>query len=287
MSSEPINKILSETANTSANCESGVFDSTTLSECENKFSIPMGRTGPLIAKLPVVLSDIEVQIDVEAVIKIEESAVSIKTIDKHIYLTQCKLVPHTDKLFIEGYVQKKLQFATMNCTSGTAISGNVQHSTVNVPFKCVTKIQFSRRPMYGEEYKKKLSALDDNMMNKNQKEDSWIHYSKLYEPVYCELEYAKILETEIFNQTAPMNKTLPEEKAFNELEEKMVIFIRLKILQNQQVFIPEPNGEVNVIQTCRQDYNSNDKKCNVIEVGYDNEKGMIGRELITEDFNEN
>lgn len=284
MSNENTATNINEAAQVSSNCDSGVLDSKTLNECENKCSIPMGCTGPLIAKIPVVLSDLEVQIDIEAEIRLEEPALDIKTIDKHIYLTQCKLIPHTDKLFIAGYVQKNIQFSTINCSNNTSISGNIRHTTVNVPFKCVTKIQFSKYPIYGKDYKQKLNVLDETMLSKNQREDSWVHYSKLYEPVYCELEYAKILETDILNKQYTLTNNLSDEKPFQELLEKMVIYVRLKVLQNQQVCIPEPHGDVSVIETCPPD--SKDKKNIHIEVGYDPLKGMIGKEVSTNDFYE-
>lgn len=278
-----------EVAQCTTQCDSKVLDSTTLAECDNKYNIPMGRTGPLVAKIPVVLSEVEVQIDVESEIRLEQSALDIKNIDKHIFLTQCKLIPYTNKLFISGYVQKNIQFSTIECTNKTSISGNIQHTTVNVPFKCVTKIEFSNEPIYGKEYKKRLNVLDKNMLGKDNKEDSWIHYSKLYEPVYCELEYAKILETDILNKQCVDHNDISKEKTFNELVEKMVIFIRLKVLQNQQVFIPEPNGDVTMLDNCDTKRSSDsmedkDDRYNYIEVGFQPEKGMMGKEIPIENI---
>jgi hypothetical protein len=287
MSDESAINSLNKITIDSRNCESGVLDCKTLNECDNKCSIPIGRTGPLVAKIPVVLSDLTIQIDIEAKLKLEEPALDIKTIDKHIYLTECNLVPHTDKLFISGYVQKNIQFSSISCTNNTSVNGHIYHTTVNVPFKCVTKIQFSKYPVYGKDYKVKLNVLDKKMLSKDQKEDSWIHYSKLYEPVYCELEYAKILETDILDREFNLQDTLIEETAFQELNEKMVIYIRLKVLQNQQVCIPEPHGEVSVMETYPPSYKDyNDKKNINIEVGYDPEKGMIGREVPSNGFDE-
>lgn len=268
-------------------CDSRVKDSTTLNECENQCNIPTGRTGPLIAKIPVVLSDVEIQIDLESEIRLEERALDIKNVDKHIVITQCKLVPYTNKLFIAGYVQKNIQFSTIDCTNQTSISGNIQHTTVNIPFKCVTKIHFSNCPIYGKEYKKRLNSLDNNMLNKDQKEDSWIHYNKLCEPVYCELEHARILETDILDRNMPLLNTLPNEKSFHEITEKMVVYIRLKVLQNQNVCIPEPSCEVTVVKDWPGECGSSkDIKCVEIEVGFDPERGMIGKEVPVEELDE-
>ncbi|NRZ98884.1 CsxC family protein [Clostridium tetanomorphum] len=270
-------------------CDSKLSDSTTLTECDNKYRIPMGRTGPLIVKVPVVLSDVEVQVDLESEIRLDENALDIKTIDKNICLTQCKLIPYTNKLFIGGYVQKNIQYSTIDCTNKTSISGNIQHTTINIPFKCVTKIKFSKQPIYGKYYKEKLNALDKNMMCKDSKEDSWIHYNKLYEPVYCELEYAKILETDILDRKCRFDNKDTNEKTFQEIIEKMVVFIRLKVLQKQQIYIPEPVGDVTILEDCDFDFSCKyidckDEESTYIEVGVDSKKDMIGREVSINDF---
>lgn len=272
----------SEVAQCYLRCESEIVDSAILNECKNQYYIPMGRTGPLIAKVPVVLSELEVQIDVESEIKLQEAALDIKTIDKHVYLTQCKLIPYTNKLFIAGYVQKNIQFSTINCSNETSVSGNIKHTTVNIPFKCVTRIKFSKEPIYGKEYKERLSSLDKDMLSKNQQEDSWIYYSKPYEPVYCELEQARILETDFLNDQRQYYNKDSNEKTIQEIIEKMVIYIRLKVLQNQQVCIPEPNGDVLIVERCDKDKDDryiDDDKYIDIEVGFDPERGMIGREV--------
>lgn len=261
-----------EVVKPSQKCSSKVLDSAALSQCENKCYTPMGRTGPLVAKIPVVLSDVEVQIDVEAEIRLEDAAIDVKTVDKHIYLTQCKLIPNTSKLFIAGYVQKNIQYSSIGSVDEAGISGNVLHTTVNVPFKCASEIKLSKRPIYGRDYKDRQSTLDENMLGKDNKEDSWFHYCKLSEPVYCELEYAKIMETDIYNQKYTIPNTIKDEKPFKELIEKMVIYIRLKVLQKQAVFIPEPSGDVMMLDR------NEDKKCYEVEVGYDPEKGMVGGE---------
>jgi hypothetical protein len=270
-------------------CESKVVDSSTLNECSNQNYIPMGRTGPLVAKIPVVLSDVEVQIDLESQIKLAERILDIKTVDKHVCLTQCKLIPYTNKLFISGYIQKNIQFSTINCSNETSSSGNIQHTTVNVPFKCVTKIKFSKEPFYGKQYKKRLNALDKSMFSKDQEEDSWIHYSKLYEPIYCELEHARILETDFLNPACDYPNDSSHDKITGEIVEKMVVYIRLKVLQKQQVCIPEPNGDVVIVEKYDSDSNCNsykdeDKKYTEIEVGFDPEKGIIGREVSIYDW---
>ncbi|MBU3206656.1 hypothetical protein KPL33_06660 [Clostridium algidicarnis] len=223
-------------------CDSIVVDSEVLSTCSSKCHTPMGSTGPLIAKIPVILSDVEVEINVESEIELEKTDITdinVINIDKEVFVKECKLIPYTNKLFIEGYVQKNIQVSNNDCTNKASEDNKIEYTVINSPFKCVTEIEFFKKPLYGESYKERLNSLDKNTLCKNNKEDSWVHYSKLYEPVYCEYQYAKILEADIFDNEDYGTKYLQEEKKCKKILEKMVIFIRIKVIQNQQVFIPE------------------------------------------------
>ncbi len=267
----------------SKKCDSKVLDSVTLTQCNSKSHIPMGLTGPLVVKVPVVLSDLEIEIHVESEMKLEESATDIKNIDKEVFITECKLIPYTNNLFIGGYVQKSIQFSIADCSNNRTISGKVEHTTVNVPFRCVTEIKFSKEPIYGKNYKERINSINDNMLGKDKREDSWVHYSELYDVVYCQLEYAKVLEIDMFNEINTIKEATSEENTFKKLSEKMVIFIRLKVLQNQQIFIPEFDGDVIVIKDHSNDYNfqhvkDKNKGQRDIEIGFDDEKGVIGKE---------
>lgn len=267
----------------SKKCDSKVLDSVTLTQCNSKSHIPMGSTGPLVVKVPVVLSDLEIEIHVESEMKLEESATDIENIDKEVFITECKLIPYTNNLFIGGYVQKSIQFSIADCRNNSTISGRVEHTTVNVPFRCVTETKFSKEPIYGKNYKERINFINDNMLGKDKREDSWVHYSELYDAVYCQLEYAKVLEIDMFNEINTIKKATSEENIFKKLSEKMVIFIRLKVLQNQQIFIPEFDGDVIVIKDHNNDSNlqhvkDKNKGQRDIEIGFDDEKGVIGKE---------
>lgn len=243
-------------------CNSGVIDPITLTECESDCSEPVGRPGPLVAKIPVVLSECKVQLDVEADIRLENQAYDIKTIDKRVCLTQCHLVPHTNKIFIRGYIQKNIQYSTVECVSEDSISGNVKHTTVNVDFHCVTAVKFDKQPIYGKYYKEKLNAIDDTMLCQDTGEDSWTHFNKYYEPVFCELEWSKILESDIYQRNRLCAEGFTDENCFRRFTEKMVVYIVIKVLQNQQVCIPAPKYKKDKMKDCdysnKKDYEDYD-----------------------------
>lgn len=240
-------------------CNSRVIDPVTLTECDSECWEPTGCPGPLVAKIPVVLSECKIQIDVEADIRLENRAYDIKTIDKRVCLTQCHLVPHTNKVFLRGYIQKNIQYSTVECVSEDSISGNVQHTTVNVPFHCVTAVIFDKQPIFGKYRKEKLNALDDTMLCEDTGEDSWVHFNKYHEPIFCELEWAKIYESDIYQRDILCAEGFTDENCFRRFTEKMVVFIVVKVLQKQQVCIPGPRCKKDKMQD--YDYEKDNGDC--------------------------
>lgn len=254
----------------SPNCNnSRVVSSDHLGECSNKCYTPFGRPGPMVVKVPVVLADCKIQIDIESDIRLEREAFDVKTIDKHVCITQCHLVPHTNKVFISGHVQKNIQYSTVDCDNNTSISGSVLHSTFNIPFKCVTAVKFDKKPIFGEYSKEKSNVLDESMLCQSNKEESWQHFNNYYEPIFCELDWANILETDIFHRDRRCGEDFSRENCFRDITEKMVVYIRIKLLQNQPVYIGEPDCKVEM----RQDYHSTcERKCKRESCGCDYER---------------
>jgi len=232
-------------------CDSKVINSETLGECESKFYDPVGICGPLVAKVPVVLSDVNVQIDIEADIRLEEPAFDIKAIDKKVCITQCHLVPCSNKLFIGGYVQANIQYSTIRCINETSISGDIRHTTVNIPFKCVTKVKFDRKPVFGRSYEEELNVVDNKMTCLDEEEESRIHSQKFFEKIFCELEWAKIIESTLLDRNIRCTGKFKGERCFKEFTEKMVVYVRIKVLQNQPVYIPKSYWHPSYKEGCR------------------------------------
>ncbi|GFR34491.1 CsxC family protein [Thermobrachium celere] len=186
-------------------------------------------------KIPVVLAEFTVQIDTEADITLPEDAIDIKFIDKNVYLTQCHLIPGTNKVYLAGYVRKNIVYSTLGGVAGKGIAGDIRHATLNVPFDCVTEVCFEKYPkIYSTPPKKEVEFLDCKKCGKNDKEDNYKHVEVFNERVYCELENAYIYETDIKLDSRPV-RGFETEEVFRKIKEKMVIYITIKLLQNQQV----------------------------------------------------
>ena len=226
---------------------------TTLNCCENSgVNLSPIRTGA-VAKIPVVLAELEIQINLDSIIELPEPAIEIKDIKKHLKITQCLLLQDTNMLFIKGFVRKNIDYSTIECSNYRGICGDIKHCTIDVPFKCTTPIiyngmapapiinrtssefeYFRKQDLSGPEFADK-----DKQLSGDRSEFNQISTEFFNELPFCELISSRIVEfDELLNPIKPQGINVPfEERVFRKIEEKMVIFLTLKVLQNRQVTI--------------------------------------------------
>jgi hypothetical protein len=233
-------------------------------ECFNKpVEIhPVNKKHSVVAKIPVVLAELNVQVDVHSTITLPEKALEIKRIKKRLKLTQCQLINTNQhdkhhghsiaKLFLEGFVRKNIEFATPDCANKFGVCGDIRHCSVDVPFSCVTPIwnfngspplpivfneskefEFFRTSPLPAKFPEKDHLLSGDLSEFNQ--CSFEYFNEL---PFCELVSSDICEMDEFIKPHPVPGAPFEERTFQEFTEKMVIEITLKVLQNQQVYIP-------------------------------------------------
>jgi hypothetical protein len=232
----------------------------------------------IVTKIPVVLSELVIQIDVEACIELEHPAFEIKRIKKDVILTQAKLLPYASffnpetgefnggKLFLKGYIRKNIEYATAECKAkgedscccdtGKVIAGDIKHTTAYVPFHCVTEVEYNTNARPIVRYRESTKEIEIfrncqyNCFGKCTPEyigsdfcqynfEDAIGYT---EGFGIELEETYINEIDFEKHYRGYRKDeenncshKPYPGLFDELLEKIVLNIKLKILQDQQV----------------------------------------------------
>jgi hypothetical protein len=214
-------------------CQANVISSETLPPAEN-YNWWGGDF-----KIPRVLAEFILQIDSESKIRLNEPAYEIKRIEKQVFLTQCRYIPPTNKVFIEGYIRKNIEYAARSCTRGNAIAGSIKDTTVHVPFKAYTKVDFRGNKPQIEPNPPSMIAryFDEKRMGKNIREADRSNVEIFNEPVYCELEWSAIYDADIDDRGVRVGH-LPNEEEFQEFTDKSVLYLCIKLLQKQQVCIP-------------------------------------------------
>lgn len=224
----------------------------TLGECNNLPAALNPLTAGVVAKLPVVLAELTVQFNVMSKIDLPEAAIEIKNIKKKVKLTQCMLLQDTNVLFIKGFVRKNIDYSTRNCSNYQGICGDIRHCTVDIPFECTTAVIFNGTtpapPVINTstefEYfsTKDLSnafAEKDHLLSGDLSEYNQISTEFFNDLPFCKLISSRIVEfDEYLHRDRPRHVDLPVgEKLFTKIEEKMVIILRLQLLQERPVAI--------------------------------------------------
>jgi hypothetical protein len=217
----------------SKECKGKVLESYTLSECPSESPCKFPHY-----KVPAVIAEFTVQIDNESKIRLSHPAIEIKRIKKNVFLTQCRLIGKTGKVFISGFVRKNIEYATIDSNKHGTICGDIKHTTLHVPFKCVTKIENMRKPiLYHNPAVEEITYFDEKKMGRNMKETDFFSEEYFNEKVFCELVKAKIYEADIVECYEKLDDCHSVEQVFDTFIEKEVIYLKIKLLQKQQVYM--------------------------------------------------
>jgi hypothetical protein len=212
-------------------------------------------------KVPVVLGETTVQIDLDSTISFPEPVLEIKQIKKNLKLVQCRLLLPTNKLFLKGFVRKNIQYATPKSGGRDFVSSNIHSLTVDVPFQVVTRIDFLGHPDFKSnprtsefKYFNSLPLPQGYPSKEKLLSGDFSEHNQISEEVFNELPFCELLSSKFIEYDEALNRIMGnvtgssgqmicapfEEGTFTELEEKMVIELTIKVLQNQQVLIREP-----------------------------------------------
>lgn len=211
-------------------------------------------------KVPVVLGETTVQIDVDSTIHFPEPVLEIKKIKKNIKIVQARLLLPTNKLFLKGFVRKNIQYATPKHGGKDYVSSTIHSLTVDVPFQVVTRIDllsspdFRSTPHSTEFTYFKSAPLPKGFSSKESLlSGDFTEHNQISEEVFNELPYVELLSSRFIEYDEVLDREMGvvmghsgermhapfEEGTFTSIEEKMVIEISLKVLQNQQVHMKD------------------------------------------------
>lgn len=230
----------------------------TISSCINVPTDIEAITSGVVAKIPVVLAELRLQVNINSTIELPEYAYEIKNIKKKVKVTQCLLIRDTGMLFIKGFVRKNIDYSTRSGSNSRSFHGDIRHFTVDVPFTCTTEVFFNGFPpapvidntsrefeyLMQQDLSGPNFGTKDKLQSSDTTEYNQVSTEEFNELPYCELIRAEIVEfDEALNPTEFAHNYMPfEERKFKRLEEKMVLFLTLKLLQNRQVAIPAIGG---------------------------------------------
>ena len=115
---------------------------------------------PLVAKIPVVLADINIMFNLEANITLDRLAREITRIKKNVFLTESRIIPFSKDndepnagiLFIKGFIRNNIEYIPQryNIPLSKNVYGNIRYCIVETPFELNTKVTFIREPIFNK-----------------------------------------------------------------------------------------------------------------------------------------
>lgn len=187
-------------------CKDKVYNNTVLEYCVNKNIKSKFIKEPVVTKLPVIISEIEVPIYIETLTKFNEAFLKIIDVDKEVFLENCYLINNSNKLFIKGYIRENITYANINSITDYAVSGNIRCLEMDIPFKCSTKIRFNTSPI-------------------------------LNDKIFCKLDSINILETTSQEDIKVLKNKIPKTYTSKGITKKIMLNLGLSLIQEQYVFI--------------------------------------------------
>lgn len=217
------------------------------------------RAGSVQVKVPVVLAELTLQFDLETTIDLPEPALEIKRVQKGVKLTQCTLQPEAKMLFIQGFVRKNMEFATITSATPCQISGSIGYIITDIPFSTVAPIDFNlaspARPEFDtsqnftylnpQELPNRLIE-KDGFQSGDLSEFDQISTMSYHDLPYCELVSSRVIEHDEFLDCTPVENGPFGEVQFTRIAEKLTVFLTIKIMQEQQVLLtpfPKAGGD--------------------------------------------
>ena len=183
--------------------------------CENIPHTSDVTAGPVTVKIPVVLTECNITITVQSSIKLEDIVLEIKHIKKNAYLNQCKLIPSSENdkpnkgiLFLAGFIRKNIEYSAKEHNDKGVLCGKLKHATVNVPFKCTTRVTFKTPPKFKattpedevEILQTNIEACnpcEEGITGRDIREQNFRLIEFFNEKVFCELISAEFIESDI------------------------------------------------------------------------------------------
>ncbi|MBU8907400.1 DUF3794 domain-containing protein [Desertibacillus haloalkaliphilus] len=229
-----------------------------LPEASNREMEPEIAVGKAFVKVPVVLAEDTVQIDMNAKIDFPEPVLEIKEVKKNLKVTQCRLLLPTNKLFIKGFVRKNIQYATPTHGSKESVVSNIRSLTTDIPFEIVTPINLKREPQFKAQPGQtefsyfttsplpKGFAEKEKLLSADLAQFDQISGENFNELPFCELISSRFIEVDealdrkmgrVYDHRGKEIDAPFEEGTFTSVEEKMVVELTVKVLQNQQLHV--------------------------------------------------
>ncbi|WP_234117255.1 DUF7852 domain-containing protein [Clostridium hydrogenum] len=213
------------------NCRLQLISSKMVMECTSKVVRERKKEGFIAVRMPVVITEVMVNINIQNTIQFTRNVINLISIKRKVLLKQCKLIPEANKLFLNGIVIKSIEYNEEVVHSDSNSRGRVKNITVNIPFQCVTRVEYINEPKMEQDKKEETKVF--KMINGEQ---TFVDSYSETDEIYCEL--VKVTFNEL-NINGGNNAIVGGQSihTFKKFKQKMAMKLTVRLVQKQDLFI--------------------------------------------------
>lgn len=212
---------------------------------------------PLVAKIPVVLADINIIFNLEANITLDRLAREIKRIKKNVFLTEFSIIPFSKDndepnagiLFIKGFIRNNIEYIPQryNIPVSENVYGNIRYCIVKTHFELNNKVTFIREPVFNKNSNENELDFSTYKISHNNTysgkviECNFCDKGALFTEIFNEKPFVELIRSDIievdFNKSSILRNIDNGEEIVTNITEKSVVNLTIKVLQRQEVHI--------------------------------------------------
>lgn len=209
----------------------------------------LGKAGPLVFKAPVLISNLEYCIPIEYKFKLNTNVIYAKTNDNNIIINKCELNYLKNKVYFEAIIEKHLTCLSISNYGKL----NTEIIKIYIPVSETLDVTYISDPIISEI---NADSSIKTMSNTNK------------ENIYNELN-------SIYATDDSLNSS---KSVYYQYINTLNLNLDISIYQTQNIFIPEPEGNV-YVSSSDAPPNSDLELFKYIEVGFNpNKNKLIGKE---------
>ncbi|WP_123052826.1 hypothetical protein [Clostridium sp. JN-1] len=213
-------------------CNSKILSSKMITECNSNLAKPVINTGLFPVRVPIIIAQPIVNINIENTIELPRPAIYIKSINRRVLIDKCSLIPEIRKVFLSGTIKKNIEYSEAVCSNNNIIEGDIKNITVNTLFDSVTEIEYIVNPVdINKNYENNIKVYKNN-------DDEQVFtesYSEV-EKIYCQLIHVSFEELNLkSNRDTPID--FNEIYTFKTIKQKMAVHLTIRLIQNQNVYV--------------------------------------------------
>lgn len=223
-----------------------------ISVCDGDNIKSSGIKGSVVAKIPVVLGEKDIKIDLEVNMELQNNLYKIREIKNEIVIIENTVISMMDKkqnenlesarIFLKGYVRKNLEYYTLkeiNLCKGNEgknqyiLDGDIKYTIVDVPFSCVTEIKYDTDVKFLNSQHNETCIREIKVKEDGKCEQEFLNTIIYEDKPYCEVVNQRVIANDSCKKMYICNTM----NKYNILKENIVLCLKARVLQIQEVKI--------------------------------------------------